>query len=161
MAKGKAAKSKPDPQIVNRRARHQFEILDTLEVGVVLIGSEVKSVRAGKVSLAEGYVRAQESPLALTLHGVHIAEYQPAGVFNHDPDRMRILLAHKAQVRSLASQSQSKGVTIVPLKMYFKNGRIKLQIGVARGKTKTDKRQDLREREHKREMERAMVRKRL
>jgi SsrA-binding protein len=161
MAKGKANKSKQDVQIVNRRARHQFEILDTMEVGVVLIGSEVKSVRAGKVSLAEGYVRAQETPLALTLHGVHIAEYQPAGVHNHQPDRMRILLAHKAQTRSLAAQSQSKGVTIVPLKMYFKNNRIKLQIGVARGKGKSDKRQDLREREHQREMERAMVRKRL
>lgn len=145
----------------NRRARHDYHIEETLECGIRLTGTEVKSVRNGQVSLAEGYVRATENPPALTLHGVHIAEYAPAGeARQHDPGRVRALLAHKREIRKLAARTRSKGVTIVPLKMYFTNGRAKLLVGVGRGKRKSDKRQDIATRETQRDMERAMGTKR-
>jgi len=158
MAKGKGART-DQPHIVNRRARHDYTIEETLEVGVRLTGSEVKSVRDGKVSLAEGYVRASESPPSLTLHNAHIAEYPPAGARQHDPTRTRALLAHKREILKLARQSAQKGVTIVPLRMYFKNGRAKLEIGVGRGKAHQDKRQDLKKREAQRDIDRALSRK--
>lgn len=150
-----------EPTIENRRARRDYFIDDTLECGIRLTGTEIKSVRDGQVSLAEGYVRAVEDPPALTLHGIHIAEYPPAGEHRqHDPGRVRSLLAHKREIRKLAAKTRSKGSTIVPLKLYFVRGRAKLLIGVARGKRKLDKRQDVVERETKRDMERAMSRKR-
>lgn len=123
---------------------------------MILIGSEVKSVRDGQASLAEGYVRAEESPLRLTLIGAHIAEYPPATAHNHKPTRPRRLLAHKREMEKLVMESAGKGVTLVPLKMYFKDGRIKLQVAVARGKRRSDKREDLRKREDERDIQRAM-----
>ncbi|MHC4975842.1 MAG: SsrA-binding protein SmpB [Planctomycetota bacterium] len=163
MAKGKKKKDSPDSiQIQNRKARHDYTILETLEVGIALHGSEVKSIRAGKASLQEGYVRVQGEPLGLFLHSIHVGEYQPAGSVNqHHPTRTRKLLAHKREIRKLLTQVEEKGVTIVPLKMYFRNGYAKLEIGVARGKSRVDKRQDLRKKEHARDIERAMTRKRL
>jgi len=148
------------PEILNRRARHDYEIGETLEVGVKLIGTEVKSVRAGKVSLAEGWVECREQPPELTLHGVHIDEYAPAGTGSqqHDPTRSRRLLAHKREIRRLAAGARASGVTIVPLKMYFKEGRAKLLIGVARGKKHADKRETVKQREAEREIRRAMSR---
>jgi SsrA-binding protein len=154
MAK-KKAQSGP-PTVENRKARHDYDISDTLEVGIVLAGSEVKSVRDGRVSLAEGYVRATSNPLELTLYGANIGEYPPAAHLGHRPVRPRRLLAHKREIRDLARLADSKGVTIVPLKLYFKNGFAKLLIGVGRGKTKGDKRRALADREARRDIERAM-----
>jgi SsrA-binding protein len=150
--------SREDRTIENRRARFDYLIGDTLEVGISLTGTEVKSVRDGKVSLAEGYVRVQEDPPALFLHGVNIAEYPPAGGVQHNPTRERRLLAHKREIRKLIKEVGAKGVTVVPLKMYFKGGWAKLLIGVGRGKGKSDKRQAIAERESKREIDRAMSR---
>ena len=150
-----------EPTIENRKARHRFHILETLECGLKLTGTEIKSVRDGKVSLGEGYVRAEEHPLRLTLHGVHIGEYPPAGpARQHDPIRTRILLAHRREIAKLADKTREKGTTLVPLKLYFLRGRAKLLIGLARGKRMADKRQDLAKKEAQRDIERAMSRKR-
>lgn len=184
MAKSKSkqpAESTHDRVIENRKARFDYAILDTLETGIVLRGSEVKSVRDGKVSLGEGYVRA-EHPLvprsgrggraggraakpdepALWLHAVNIAEYPPAGpsgsVGQHAPTRMRKLLAHTREIARLARECQTKGVTLVPLKIYFKNGKAKLLIGLAKGKSKGDKRQTIAKRESQRDIARATSR---
>ncbi len=160
MARGKKSKHGPEnePEIHNRRARHDYTILDSLECGVVLSGSEVKSVRAGRVSLGEGYVRATEEPLALDLYSVHIDEYPNAGSIQHRPVSIRRLLAHKREIRKLARASQEKGVTIVPLKVYFKEGRIKVLIGLGKGKRTYDKRQDIKKRDADRDIQRAMSR---
>ncbi len=147
-----------DPEIVNRKARHDYHIDETLEVGVILQGSEVKSIRDGKVSLNEGYVRVEEAPPGLFLHNVQIEEYPPAaGTNQHAPKRVRTLLAHKREVAKLARATAQKGFTVVPLKMYFKTGRAKILIGVARGKAAFDKRQDLKTREARRDIDRAMT----
>ena len=149
----------PEPTIANRRARHEYFIEETLECGIKLTGTEVKSVRDGQVSLAEGYARAAESPRSLTLHGVHIAEYAPAAEHRqHNPTRVRTLLAHRRQIRKLADKTRSRGTTLIPLKMYFVDGRAKLLLGVARGKRKTDKRRDLAKREMERDIARATSR---
>ena len=145
-----------EPSIENRRARHDYFISDTLEVGIVLVGSEVKSLREGKASLAEGYVRASDDPLELSLHSVNIAEYPPAGAHQHTPTRVRRLLAHKKEIERLAKASAKKGMTIVPLKMYFKNGFAKLLVGVAQGKGREDKRESIAKREMERDIARAM-----
>jgi len=153
--------SRDQPSIENRRARYNFHIEATLECGIRLTGTEVKSVRNGQVSLAEGYVRATEDPLRLTLHGVHIAEYPPAReAHQHHPTRARELLAHKREIRKLAEHTRSKGQTLVPLKMYFTSGVAKLLVGLARGKRHHDKRQDLAERQAKRDIARATSRRR-
>ncbi|MHC5115372.1 MAG: SsrA-binding protein SmpB [Planctomycetota bacterium] len=150
-----------EPTVVNRKARHDYVIEDTLECGMKLTGTEVKSVRNGQISLGEGYVRATEQPLALELHGVHIAEYPPAGPHRqHAPTRVRTLLAQARQIRKLADQTREKGVTLVPLKVYFVRGKAKLLVGIGRGKRRADKRQDLSKREARREMDRAMSKKR-
>lgn len=156
MAKGR--KGKPDdPVIENRKARHRYTIGDTLEVGIALRGSEVKSIREGKASLGEGYVRVEESPPGLFLHGMHVDEYAPAaGVNQHTPTRVRALLAHKREILKLLRETSEKGVTLAPLKLYFKNGRAKLLIGVARGKAQHDKRRDIKERDAQRDIQRAM-----
>ncbi len=156
-----ARKTSLEPTIENRRARHEFFIEDTLECGIRLLGTEVKSVRDGKVSLGEGYVQATADPPALVLHGVHIAEYPPAGEHRqHDPIRPRALLAHRREIRKLAQRAQAKGYTLVPLKLYFTRGRAKLLVGVGRGKKLHDKREDLAKRQARREIDRAMSRKR-
>jgi SsrA-binding protein len=149
---------KQEVLIDNRRARFDYHIGETLEVGIVLVGSEVKSVRDSKVSLGEGYVRAKEEPLELSLHGVNIAEYPPAGAHQHTPTRVRHLLAKKREILWLAKQSSKKGMTIVPLKMYFRNGYAKLLVGVAEGKTHADKRHTIAKRESDRDIARAMSR---
>lgn len=155
MAKRKK-KTTHEPEIVNRKARHDYAISDTLEVGIVLEGSEVKSIREGRASIAEGYVRAEVEPKPrLQLHSTTVQEYGPAAG-GHNPKRVRTLLAHKRQIRKLHTQTQTKGVTIVPLKMYFKDGMVKVLIGLGVGKAKHDKRQDIREREADRAVRRAM-----
>lgn len=153
---GKKKKTNPAPTIENRRARYDYEILDSLECGIMLQGSEVKSVRDGKVSLGEGYVRVQLEPPCFFLHSVNIAEYGPAGPTAHQPTRTRRLLAHKREVLNFFRQVDQKGVTLVPLKMYFKDGRAKVLVGVGRGKQSHDKRRTIADRESKRELDRVM-----
>lgn len=159
MGKKKTEKTE-DRTIENRKARFEYHILETLEVGIALRGSEVKSVRDGQVSLGEGYVRLETTPPCLYLHQVNIGEYGPAGPAGnkrqHQPTRTRVLLAHKREVLKLAKQVEQKGMTIVPLKLYFKNGFAKVLIGIAEGKAKHDKRQSIAERQAKRDIARAM-----
>lgn len=157
MAKGQDKSH--EPTIENRKARHDYFIDDTLECGMKLKGTEIKSIRAGLVSLQEGYVSANEAPLELTLHSVHINEYPNAGrQHQHDPVRQRPLLAQKREIRRLAQQSRERGMTLIPLKIYFVRGKAKLLVGLARGKQKSDKRQSIAEREHRRDIDRAMSR---
>ncbi|MAH65457.1 MAG: SsrA-binding protein [Phycisphaerae bacterium] len=160
MAKGNQKKSISDtPTIENRRARHDFRIGDTLECGLVLRGTEVKSIRAGRASLAEGWVRAVADPPTLTLMGVHVAEYPPAGPHRqHEPVRPRRLLAHKKEILKLANVQDADNATLVPLRIVFVGGRAKLVVGVAEGRKKVDKRQDIAKREAQRDMDRALRR---
>jgi len=153
------AKNKTNPNertIENRRARHDYAIGTTLEVGIKLAGSEVKSVRAGNVSLAEGYVRAEEVPPRLILYSVNIGEYGPAGPRQHVPARARTLLANTREIIRLARETEKKGTTIVPLKIYFRNGFAKLLVGVGTGKTQSDKRRSIADREVQRDLQRVM-----
>lgn len=157
-------RDQPDERVIdNRRARFDYEIGETLECGMKLYGPEVKSVRAGLVSIGEGYVRADAEPPRLMLHGVNIAGYGPAGPVGgssrqSDPIRTRPLLAHKREIIKLWKAQQIKGNTIVPLKIYFKNGYAKCLIGVGTGRKRGDKREAIREREMKRDIDRAMTR---
>jgi len=190
MAKAKD-KNKGDERaertIENRRARYDYAIADTVEAGMVLRGSEVKSIRSGKASLAEGFVRAEygslraglkepsepASPTAkkkarrgyepgLYLHGVNIAEYPPAGptgsVGQHKPTRTRVLLVHERELARMAKEVETKGCTLVPLKIYFKNGKAKLLVGIGRSKAQSDKRASIAKREMQRDVDRAMSR---
>ena len=153
------SKKNNSPVIENRKARYEYHIEDTLEVGIVLRGSEVKSIRNGQASLAEGWIRVSERPLQLNMHGVHIAEYQNASSSHqHDPIRVRTLLAHKREISKLASFAHSQGNTLVPLKIYFSNNKAKVLVGLASGKRKSDKRADLAKKIATREIDRAMKR---
>lgn len=154
----KRTSNKQLPRIENRKARHDYFIADTLEVGIALEGSEVKAIREGNASLAEGYVSVTAEPPGLTLHAVNIGKYGPAGPLQHQQVRDRALLAHKREILRIARQVDQKGMTIVPLRMYFKGGLIKVEIGVARGKASHDKRRAIAERESARELQRAMSR---
>jgi SsrA-binding protein len=150
-----------EPTIENRKARHDYHIDDTLECGIRLTGTEIKSVRASQISLNEGFVTAVEIPPTLILHNTHIHEYAPAGKNRqHVPTRNRVLLAHRKEILKLVTQTRARGTTLVPLKMYFVRGKAKLLIGVARGKKQADKREAIAKREHQRDIERAMSRKR-
>ena len=155
------AKKKPksdSPTVENRRARHEYLIGETLEVGIVLGGSEVKSVRDGNVSIAEGYISVEGEPPQLTLRNVTIGEYPPAGQVQHEIGRTRRLLAHRREIKRLARQVEQKGVTIVPLKLYFKDGWAKLLIGLGTGKQQHDKRNTIKDRDVQRDIQRAMSR---
>ncbi len=157
----KLTKDTHEPEIENRKARHDFVIGETFECGMVLRGSEVKSIRKGQISLAEGWVMARAAPPQLELHGVHVAEYPPAGKDRqHLPLRTRRLLAHKSEIKKLAFAMQAKGSSLVPLKVYFKNGVAKLLVGVAVGRKKADKRAAIRDKEMKRDMDRDAGRRR-
>ncbi len=160
MAKNKKKKSKNNfsPCILNRRATHDYDITDKLEVGIKLLGTEVKSVRHSHVSLAEGYVAVNPHAMTLQLFNVDIAHYAQAGPFQHDPKRTRLLLAHKREINHLYGKTTAKGVTIIPLAMYFKNGMAKLEIGVGVGRRQADKRQDIRKKEAEQEIRRGMTR---
>lgn len=163
MAKKPASKSgKPEPDptrvIENRKARHDYLISDTLECGIVLQGPEVKSIRDGKVQIVDGYVRAQAEPPEMTVYGINIEAYGPAGPRQLNAKRPRLLLAHKREIRKLARQTEEKGFTIVPLKIYFKSGYAKVLIGLGKGKQSHDKRQAIADRESKRDLDRATSR---
>lgn len=139
----------------NRKARHRYEIQEQLECGIMLMGSEVKSLRDGKLSLDEAYVRMDKGELYLV--GADIPEYKQATIWNHDPKRPRKLLVHTVQLRKLATRLNEKGLTIVPLRVYFnQRGLVKVMIGIGRGKKMHDKRNTLKDREVKRQIDRAM-----
>ena len=140
----------------NRKARHAYHVLDTLECGIQLVGSEVKSLRAGNVSLAEAYGRVEGGELWLV--GCDIAEYTQANQFNHDPKRRRKLLLHRREILKFAAQAHEKGITLTPLKMYFKNGRAKVLMGLCKGKQRHDKRESMKKADMKREIDREMRR---
>lgn len=138
----------------NRKAQHEYQFVDTLEAGLALLGTEIKSIRAGKVSLQEGYVLFERGEAWLA--DVHIAAYDPASRQNHEPRRRRKLLLHRREIERLRSRVQEKGLTVVPLRLYLKDGRAKVEIALARGKKLYDKRQIMAERDSERQVERAL-----
>jgi SsrA-binding protein len=142
----------------NRRARHDYAIEDTVEAGLVLTGTEVKSLRAGRASLTDGFALISDDEA--WLHGVHIPEYTQGTWTNHEPRRVRKLLLHRKEIDRLARSTQERGLTLVPLSLYFKDGRAKIELGLARGKRSYDKRQDLAKRDAAREVERELRRRR-
>jgi SsrA-binding protein len=140
----------------NRKAAHDYHLSDHVEAGLVLRGTEIKSVRAGQVSLRESYVQTDGREAWLV--NAHIAPYDPASRTNHDPRRPRKLLLHKRQIRKLADQVQQRGYTIIPTRMYIVDGRAKLEIALAKGKRKYDKRKTIAERDAERQIDRALRR---
>lgn len=138
----------------NRKARHDYHIDDTLEAGIVLTGSEIKSIRAGQINLRDSFATIRNGEAWLM--NAHISPYKQASRQNHEPKRERKLLLHRREIDRLTGKLQEKGLTLVPLKVYLKNGRAKVELGLARGKKTYDKRQTLRERDDRRQMDRAM-----
>jgi SsrA-binding protein len=150
MARGSGTKLIAD----NRRARHEYELLDRFEAGIVLTGTEVKSLRAGKASLQHAFAQLRDGDVYLV--GANIPEYVQANRQNHDPDRERKLLLHRREIDSLVGKVRERGLTLVPTRLYFRDGRVKIEIALARGKETRDKRRDLAERDAKRQIERAL-----
>jgi SsrA-binding protein len=138
----------------NRRARYDYHLSDRIEVGIELTGTEVKSLRDGRVVLQGAFGDIRDGQAYLV--GAHIDEYAQGNLANHDPDRDRRLLLHRREIDRLAGVTRERGVTLIPTRLYFKNGRVKLELAVARGKETRDKRRDLAERDAKRQMERAL-----
>lgn len=138
----------------NKKARHDYFIEETYEAGVALTGTEIKSVRAGRITLKDGYCQIRKGEA--WLQNVHIAEYMQGNRFNHDPLRNRKLLLHKHEITKLAQATQTKGITLVPLKVYLKHGFAKVLIGVARGKHEYDKRETIKRRDQEREIRRTL-----
>ncbi len=144
------------PDIVtNSKARHLYHILDTFEAGIVLRGTEVKALRAGKAQLNEAFARVEKDEVFL--YNAHIDEYSYGNLQNHQPKAPRKLLLHKAEIRKLFGLSAVKGNALVPLSMYWKNGKVKVALALAKGKAEYDKRQDLKKREADRELKRATM----
>lgn len=139
---------------VNRKARHDYFIEDTLECGIALTGTEVKSVRRGSLNLKDGYAMVKNRQLQLI--GVHISPYEQGNIFNHDPFRTRTLLAHKREITKLFGLQQAQGYSLIPLSVYFKDGKVKVELALAKGKKLYDKRHDIAERDADREMDRRM-----
>lgn len=165
MAKKKAAPEKGKPSedgyhVVarNRRARHEFNLLETVEAGIVLTGTEVKSLRNGKASLEEAYAGIDRDEV--WLYGCDIPEYLQANRMNHKPKRPRKLLLHRQEIRKLIAKASERGLTLVPLKLYFKNGVAKVELAVARGRKLYDKREAVKKQDAKRDMDRAINRRR-
>ena len=150
-AKGDAKNERVIAQ--NRKARHNYQVLDTLECGIVLTGSEVKSLRNGQISLEEAYGRVQQNEVWLV--GCDIPEYNFAHQLNHIPKRRRKLLLHRREIRKFAAQAYEKNLTLVPLKMYFLRGRAKVLLGICRGKKQFDKRESMKKKDMQRDIDRA------
>src|SRR5918999_5021189 len=148
MAKGEK------PIAENRKARHDYHFLERFEAGLALTGSEVKSLREGRASLQQAYADVRDGEAWLL--GAHIDTYDQAGIANHEPDRDRKLLLHRREIDSLYGKVREKGLTLVPVRLYFKNGRAKVEIALARGKDVRDKRRDIAKRESDRQIERAL-----
>jgi len=140
---------------VNRRARHDFLIEETIEAGLVLLGSEIKALRQGKANLKDSYGRIEGDEV--WLWNAHISPYGPASQFGHEPTRQRKLLLHRAEIARLHGKVKERGLALIPLRLYFKNGRAKLELALARGKKQHDKRESIKEREVRREIDRAMA----
>jgi SsrA-binding protein len=140
----------------NRKARHDYSIVDTYEAGLVLTGTEVKSLRAGRASLVDGFATIRDGEV--WLQGVHIPEYAQGTWTNHEPRRQRKLLLHRAEIERLIGRTRESGLTLVPLQLYFRDGKVKVELALARGKRSYDKRQDLARRDAEREMARAVGR---
>ena len=138
----------------NRRARHDYEILDTFEAGIALLGPEVKSLRNGKANLTDGYAMIRRGEVFLA--NVHIGPYEKAWRENAEPRRERKLLLHRAEISRLEGKVAERGLTLIPLRLYFKQGRAKVELGLCRGKRRYDKRQSIRRREEERDLQRAL-----
>lgn len=138
----------------NRKARHDYEILETIEAGISLVGTEVKSLRAGRANLKDSYADIRGSEIFLV--GAHISPYEEGNRFNHDPERERRLLLHRREILRFGIKVREKGLTIVPLRMYFKSNRAKVELGLARGKKMYDKREAIARRDAKRDLDRAL-----
>ena len=138
----------------NRRARHDYHVLEKVEAGLVLTGTEVKSLRDGRASLQQAYAEVRDGEAWLV--GAHISVYDRGNIANHDPDRERKLLLHRREVDSLGAKVRERGLTLVPTRLYFRDGRAKVELALARGKEQRDKRRDLAKREAQRDMERAL-----
>ncbi len=154
MAKAKKRKVAPGDVASNRYASYRFELLDKLECGLVLQGTEVKALREGGAQLKDGYALIRDGELYQ--HNVHIPPYGPAARANHEPERDRRLLAHRRQIDKLAAAIKEKGLTLVPTRIYFSGGRAKVEIALAKGKDRFDKRESIKARETKRDMDRAL-----
>lgn len=158
----KPAKTDGDPEVVvvcrNRRASHDYELTDALECGIVLVGTEVKALRDGRASLDDAYARIDNGELFLL--GFEIPEYKMGNRQNHEPKRTRKLLLHRREIVKFAGKADQRGFTLVPLQVYFKNGRAKVEVAVGKGKQNYDKRQSLKSAEAKREMDRAVAHRR-
>lgn len=138
---------------VNRKARHEYSIIESFEAGIALTGTEVKSLRAGKANLQDSYARVENAELFL--YNMHISPYEQGNRFNKDPKRTRKLLMHKREIMRLFGQTREKGLALIPLKLYFKNGRAKVELALAKGKKLYDRREDIASRDARREIERA------
>ena len=140
----------------NRRARHEYSIDEAVEAGLVLTGTEVKSLRAGRASIQEAFARVEDGEV--WLYHMHIPPYDAGSIFNHDPERRRKLLLHRREVDRLGGRAAQKGYTLIPLRLYFRRGRAKVELGLARGKRQFDKRESIAERESERRIQRAIRR---
>ena len=140
--------------VQNRKARYDYAILDTYEAGIELLGTEVKSLRQGRANIKDSYARVEDGEAFL--HNLHISEYTQGNRYNHDPVRKRRLLLHKHEINRLRVRVDERGLTLVPLRLYFRRGKAKVELGVARGKREYDRRHDIARREARREMERAL-----
>jgi SsrA-binding protein len=144
------------PRINNRRALHEYFIEAKIECGIVLVGSEVKSLRLGRAQLQDSFARVEHGQLIL--HNCHIDPYDKAGILGHEPKRERRLLAHRREIHRLENETKERGTTLIPLAIYFKEGRAKVEIGVAKGKQQHDKRASIKKKEQDRELRRGMMR---
>jgi SsrA-binding protein len=154
VAKGKKRKIDAGDVASNRQASYRFDLLDRLECGLVLFGTEVKSLRDSGAQIKDGYVSVSEGEL--WLQNVHIPPYAPAAANNHEPERPRKLLAHRGEIEKLTARVAERGLTIVPTRIYFKDGRAKVELALGRGKDRFDKRQTIKAREERREVDRAL-----
>ena len=136
----------------NRKARHEYFIEDTYECGIALIGTEVKSIRMGKVNIKDSYAKVKDGEIFVI--GMHVSPYEKGNIFNRDPFRERKLMLHKREIRKLGALSQADGYSLIPTKLYLKDGKVKLELAVAKGKKLYDKRHDIAERDAKRAMDR-------
>jgi len=140
---------------LNRKARHNYTISDTFEAGLVLTGTEIKSIRAGKANLSDAYARVERGEAWLV--GAHIAPYEAGNRYNHEPKRDRKLLLHRSEIDELMGKAAAKGLTVVPLRLYISRGRAKIELGLAKGKQLYDRRRDLADRQSRRDMERELA----
>ncbi|OJG70353.1 SsrA-binding protein [Enterococcus phoeniculicola] len=154
--KGEVSMPKGEGKLIaqNKKARHDYAVLDTMEAGMVLQGTEIKSIRNSRINLKDGFVRVRNGEAFL--YNVHISPYEQGNIFNHDPLRTRKLLLHKKQIARLVGETKNTGITIVPLKVYIRDGYAKVLIGIAKGKKQYDKREDLKRKDVDRQISRTL-----